>query len=149
MNPFILKKSRKNSNFFNDGAGQQRGNALIMGFKRAQKVGELILEEVSNILLREIQDPRIGFVTITHVKVSDDLRYAKVFVSVMGEDEEKKNSLEGLQSASGFMRKKLGARLQLRCVPELVFKLDDSMEKSAKILTILSKLKIDSCERNN
>jgi ribosome-binding factor A len=120
-----------------------------MGFKRAQKVGELILEEVSNILLREIQDPRIGFVTITHVKVSDDLRFATIFVSVMGEDEEKKSSLEGLQSASGFMRKKLGARLQLRCVPELVFKLDDSMEKSAKILTILSKLKIDSCERNN
>ena len=120
-----------------------------MGFKRAQKVGELILEEVSNILLREIQDPRIGFVTITHVKVSDDLRYAKVFVSVMGEEEEKKNSLEGLQSASGFIRKKLGARLQLRCVPELVFSLDDSMEKSAKILTILSKLNIDSCERNN
>ncbi len=112
-------------------------------------MGELILEEVSNILLREIQDPRIGFVTITYVKVSDDLRYAKVFVSVMGEDEEKKNSLEGLQSASGFMRKKLGARLQLRCVPELVFKLDDSMEESSKILTILSKLNIDSCERNN
>jgi ribosome-binding factor A len=120
-----------------------------MGFKRAQKVGELVLEEISNILLREIEDPRIGFVTITHVTVSDDLRYAKVFVSVMGEDEEKKNSLEGLQSASGFMRKKLGARLQLRCVPELVFKLDDTMEESSKILTILSKLNIDSCERNN
>ena len=131
------------------GQGTQGRNTLIMGFKRAQKVGELILEEISNILLREIEDPRIGFVTITHVTVSDDLRYAKVFVSVMGEDEEKKNSLEGLQSASGFMRKKLGARLQLRCVPELVFKLDDSMEESSKILTILSKLNIDSCERNN
>lgn len=114
-----------------------------MEFKRAQRVGELILEEISKILQREIEDPRIGFVTILNVMVSDDLRHAKVFVSVMGSEQEKKSSLKGLSRASGFIRKKLSSRLELRCVPELVFKLDNSMEKSVKILTILSELEKD------
>lgn len=112
-----------------------------MQFKRSQRVGGLILEEISNILQREIKDPRIGFVTITKVTVSDNLRCAKIFVSILGDEKEKKSSFEGLQSASGFVRMELGNRLQLRYVPELVFKLDDSMEKNARILTILSDLK--------
>lgn len=112
-----------------------------MEFKRSQRVGGLILEEISNILQRKINDPRIGFVTITKVIVSDDLRHAKVFVSIMGNENEKKGSFEGLHSASGFIRRELSSRLQLRYIPELIFKLDDSMEKSARILTILSDLK--------
>lgn len=112
-----------------------------MEFKRAQRVGGLILEEISMILQREIKDPRIGFITITNVIVSDDLRHARVFVSVMGDEKEKKTSLEGLYSASGFIRKELANRMQLRHMPELDFKLDESMDKSAKILTILSELK--------
>lgn len=123
---------------------------MTVEFKRAQRVGELILEDISNILQREISDPRIGFVTLTKVMVTDDLRNAKVFVSVMGSEEEKKKSLEGLISASGFIRKKLSNRLDLRYVPEIVFKLDNSMEKGAKILTILSNLeKKEPCERDN
>lgn len=121
-----------------------------MEFKRAQRVGELILEDISNILRREINDPRIGFVTLTKVKITDDLRNAKVFVSVMGTEEEKKSSLEGLTSASGFIRKKLSSRLDLRYVPEIFFKIDNTMEKGDKILTILSNLeKKEPCERDN
>lgn len=112
-----------------------------MEYKRAQRVEGLILEEVSKIIREELKDPRIGFVTITSVSVSDDLRNAKIFVSVMGEEEEKTDSLKGLRSATGFVRKELGNRLELRCVPGIYFKLDDSIEKSAKILTILSDLK--------
>lgn len=121
-----------------------------MEFKRAQRVEGLVLEEISKILQNKINDPRIGFATITKVTMSDDLRIAKVFVSIMGNEKEKKNSLKGLHSATGFIRKKLGQRVHLRRVPELVFKLDDSMEKSAKILNILSDLKEAECrERNN
>ncbi len=121
-----------------------------MEFKRAQRVEGLILGEISNILLRNIKDPRIGFVTITKVIVSDDLRHAKVYVSIMGEEKEKKNSLKGLHSAAGFIRKELGHRVHLRYVPEVVFKLDDSMEKSARILSLLSDLKKEEPdERNN
>tara|TARA_Y100000031_G_scaffold153164_1_gene197826 strand:+ start:773 stop:1126 length:354 start_codon:yes stop_codon:yes gene_type:complete len=112
-----------------------------MESKRAQRVEGLVLEEISNILQREIKDPRIGFATITKVTVSDDLRHAKVFVSIMGNEKEKRNSLKGLHSATGFIRRELGHRVHLRYVPELVFKLDDSMEKSARILNLLSELK--------
>ncbi len=121
-----------------------------MEFKRAQRVGGLVLEEISTILQREIRDPRIGFVTVTKVSVTDDLRNAKIFVSVMGNEEEKKNSLKGLHSATGYIRKELGHRMQLRHVPELLFKLDDSMEKSARISSLLSGLeKEEHGERNN
>ena len=121
-----------------------------MEFKRAQRVEGLVLEEISKILQNKIKDPRIGFATITKVTMSDDLRNAKVFVSIMGNEKEKKDSLKGLHSATGFIRKELAHRVHLRHVPELVFKLDDSMEKSAKILNILSDLKEAECrERNN
>ncbi len=121
-----------------------------MEFKRAQRVEGLVLEEISKILQNKIRDPRIGFATITKVTMSDDLRIAKVFVSIMGNEKEKKDSLKGLHSATGFIRKELGHRVHLRRVPELVFKLDDSIEKSAKILNILSDLKEAEChERNN
>ncbi len=121
-----------------------------MEFKRARRVEGLVLEDISKILQNEIKDPRIGFISVTKVAMSDNLRHAKIFVSVMGNEKEKKDSLEGLHSATGFIRKELAHRVHLRYVPELVFKLDDSMEKSAKILNLLSDLKKEECsERNN
>jgi ribosome-binding factor A len=112
-----------------------------MDFKRADKVGELIQVEISSLLLRRIKDPRIGMVTLTRVKVTDDLRIARVFYSVIGGDQEKKSSREGLESATGFIRRELGRRLRLRYTPELIFTFDDSLEYGNHIEQLLRGLK--------
>lgn len=112
-----------------------------MDFKRADKVGELIQEEISSLLLRMIKDPRIGFVTLTRVKVTDDLKAARVFYSVIGGEQEKKSSQEGLDSATGFIRRELGRRLRLRYTPELIFIFDDSLEYGNNIEQLIQGLK--------
>jgi ribosome-binding factor A len=89
---------------------------------------------------REIKDPRIGFVTFTRVELSEDLRHAKVFVSSIGAEAEKARALQGLASATGFIRRHLGRALHLRYTPELSFLLDDSLEHGAKIAQILRQL---------
>lgn len=94
------------------------------------------------MLLHEIRDPRIGFVTLTSIKLSDDLRNAKVFVSVLGENK-KDTALEGLNSASNYIRKEIGKRIRIRYTPELVFKIDESIEQSMRINRILEELKED------
>jgi len=111
-----------------------------MEFKRSKRVGGILLQEISQILLRDIKDPRIGFATLTGIEVSDDLKYAKVFVSILGEEDEKTNALKGLQSASGFIRRELGSRIRLRSIPELIFKIDTSLEHGAYINKILEDL---------
>lgn len=112
-----------------------------MRFKRSQRVGELIHEEISNLLLVGLKDPRIGFVTLTHVELTDDLKHAKIFVSVMGKEEEKERTLQGLAAASGFIRKELGRKLQLRHIPDLTFRIDDSLDYSLRINKVLSDIK--------
>ncbi len=112
-----------------------------MDFKRADKVGELIQEEISLLLLRRIKDPRIGLVTLTRVMVTDDLRTARVFYSVIGGEQEKENSREGLKSATGFIRRELGRRLRLRYTPELIFTFDDSLEYGNHIEQLIRGLK--------
>ena len=96
--------------------------------KRSEKVADLIQKEVSEMLLKSIKDPRIGFVTITRVAVSEDCRFAKVYFSVAGTPAEKESSVKGLDSAKGYVRKELGRRLQLRYTPEIVFQFDPSIE---------------------
>jgi ribosome-binding factor A len=109
-------------------------------YKRSDRLGELILAEISGLIAREIKDPRIGFVTFTRVDLSDDLRYAKVFVSSIGSPPEKARTLQGLCSATGYIRRHLGRALQLRYTPELSFLLDDSLEHGAKIAQLLRQL---------
>ncbi len=87
-----------------------------------------------------MKDPRVGFASITHVEMSGDLRYAKVFVSVMGDSEEQKETMKGLKNANGFLRHELASRLTLRFMPELVFKLDHSIEEGSRILEIINKV---------
>ena len=111
-----------------------------MDFKRADRVGDQVRAELADIILRKMRDPRVGFVTITKVELSDDLKNAKVFVSVLGDQKQKKDSLKGLRSAVHFIRGELGRRLKLRYMPELVFVLDESIEKGARMLDILRKL---------
>jgi ribosome-binding factor A len=109
-------------------------------YKRSERLGELILAEISGLLTRGIKDPRIGFVTFTRAEMSDDLRHAKIFVSSIGGESEKARTLQGLSSATGYIRRHLGRALHLRYTPEITFLLDDSLEHGAKIAQILRQL---------
>lgn len=109
-------------------------------YKRSDKVAEAIHELVSGLLVKGLKDPRIGFVTITGVKVSDDIRHATIYYTVMGDEDARKSSLVGLKSAVGFIRKELGRELRLRFSPELVFKYDDSIEYGNRIDMILREI---------
>ncbi len=107
-------------------------------YKRSERVSDQIKEEIADILMRKIKDPRIGFVTVTGVELADDLRNAKVFVSVLGPD--RASTLKGLESASAFIRAELGRRLRLRFIPELLFRYDDSAERGAHIMELLNEV---------
>jgi len=104
---------------------------------RQKRLGELLKKEISDLMLREIKDPRIGFVSITSVEPTADLRHAKVFISVLGDETEKKASLAGLRSATGFIRRELAHRLRLRYVPELTVVYDNSLERGAHIIALI------------
>jgi ribosome-binding factor A len=109
--------------------------------KRLDRVNQLVREEISHLLQRELKDPRLGFVTVTEVAVSKDLRSGKVYVSVLGTDEQWESSLQALQSARGFIRNWLAPRLRMRAVPELTFLPDRSMAHAARIQTVLARLR--------
>jgi ribosome-binding factor A len=96
--------------------------------KRSEKVADLIQKEISQMLVKSIKDPRIGFVTITKVTVSEDCRFAKIYFSVAGTEAERENSMRGLDSAKGYVRKELGRRIRLRYTPEIMFQFDPSIE---------------------
>jgi len=110
---------------------------------RIEKLQELIKQEMSKMLLTDLKDPRIGFVTVTDVEMTGDLREAKIYVSVMGDEEQVKNSLEGLNSALGFIRREIGQRIRLRFTPEISFALDTSLDYSDHIQKLLLKVEED------
>lgn len=107
---------------------------------RAARVGDLLKEELSDLLLRNIRDPRIGFVTITEVRVSPDLRHARVYFVTHERGEAEQRTLEGLESARGYLRSELGRRLRLRYVPDLNFTVDETLDHSFRIQEILKSL---------
>jgi ribosome-binding factor A len=112
---------------------------------RIQRVNSLIRQEISELLQRQVKDPRLGnFVAVTEVSLSPDLRYAKVFVSCIGSEEEKQTTLSGLIAASGFLRNQLAKRLRLRRIPELSFHWDDSIERGAHLLQLIDEVSTDS-----
>jgi ribosome-binding factor A len=108
---------------------------------RQQRVGDLLRAEISEILRMKMRDPRVGFVTVTGVVVSRDLRHASVFVSVLGEEKEGPVVLAVLKNASGFVRSELGHRVELKHIPELRFKIDKSAEYGVRISSVLRKIK--------
>lgn len=112
-----------------------------MGKIRQQRVAGAIREELSELIQKELKDPRLGFASIVQVQVSKDLRHANVYVSVFGSDEEKKATLQALDSAKGFLKREIANRLRLRYAPELIFHADDSIEHGARIQELLQKLK--------
>jgi len=110
---------------------------------RLQRVNQLIREEISHLIQRELKDPRLGFVTVTEVDVAKDLRSAKVYVSVLGSEAQWTESLQALESARGFIRNWLTPRLRLRAIPHLTFHADRSMAHAAHIQTVLEGLKTE------
>ena len=111
--------------------------------KRLDRVNQLIKEEVSLVLQRELKDPRLGFVTVTEVETAKDLRVAKIFVSVLGDDAQWEGSLAALTHARGFIRRWLRDHLDLRVTPELSFRPDRSMAHAARIQELLKRLSVD------
>ena len=113
---------------------------------RQKRLGELLKQEISELITREIKDPRIGFVSITSVDLSPDLRNAKIYISVIGNEKEKKSSLAGLNSAVSFIKRELGRRLRLKYMPDLTIIYDDSIEKAAHISALIdSVVKEEDC----
>src|SRR4051795_5070391 len=110
---------------------------------RANRVGEQMKKELSDIIGRKIKDPRIGFVTVTEVQVSGDLQQAKVYISVLGDEEQKENTLKGLAKAKGFIRTEIGNRIRLRKTPEIIFEWDESIDYGHRIDTLLHQLHKD------
>lgn len=101
--------------------------------RRAEKIADLIRQELAQLLERDVKDPRVGFATVTLVELSGDLRTARVLVSVLGDEKQKEQSLEGLRAAQKFLRHQLGQRLSLRYTPEITFHLDRSQEYDQRI----------------
>jgi len=113
-----------------------------MQSRRIDRIEEQLRIELSEILEREIQDPRIGLATVTHVKISPDLRHARVFVTVLGDDAQRKKTLQGLRSAASYVRHLLSKRLHhLKRVPELAFDYDEALEKEMRIEELLEQIK--------
>ena len=108
--------------------------------KRTEQVAEAIKEEVGVLIQRELRDPRLGFVTVTRAEVTPDLKKAKIFYSVLGSEEVKKETFRTLRGASGFLRRELSHILQLRYVPELYFEFDVGVEHSERIQRLLLEL---------
>ncbi|NLJ75674.1 MAG: 30S ribosome-binding factor RbfA [Peptococcaceae bacterium] len=110
---------------------------------RPERLAEAIKKEISELLREELKDPRIGFASITSVEVSRDLRYANVFVSVLGESEQQKITVKTLQGAQGFIRGELGKRIRLRYTPEINFKLDQSISHGSRIIALMEKVRAE------
>ena len=109
-----------------------------MSFKRTDRISEEVKKELSSVI-RDLKDPRIPMMTsVVKVDVTNDLRYAKAYISIMGNDEEKKDAIKGLTAAAGFIRREIGSRIKLRCVPEFSFVIDTTIEYGAHINKLLN-----------
>nr|HID59883.1 30S ribosome-binding factor RbfA [Desulfobacterales bacterium] len=117
--------------------------------KRAHRVGDLIRDELSDILLKKVKDPRLEMVTITDVKVTANLRLARIYFSVYNASKGKDDAIIGFKSAFGFLKRELGSRLKLRYMPELRFCYDESIEYGAHINMVLKAVKDESNSRHS
>lgn len=111
--------------------------------ERIKRLQEEIKKEASFIIQRKVKDPRLGFVSITDVELSRDYSYCKIFISVLGDENEREQTMEGLHKATGFIRSELAKKLRLKTVPKLSFHYDQSLEYGSKIDAILKKLGLD------
>ena len=116
--------------------------------RRVSRVSSLIKREISQMLLQEIKDDRVGtgMVSITDVNLSGDLQHAKIFVSIYGTDEAKAETMQGLKSSTAFIRRELGHRIRLRRTPELTFVEDPSLERGDRLINLLNEIKVDQSD---
>ena len=112
-----------------------------MEYQRSDRVGDLILEVIAELLRKDIRDPRVQTVTLTGVKVSKDLRNARVYFNILGGQDSRINAAAGLKSASGFLRSRVGKQLNLRFVPAIEFTYDDSEDEAQRIDELLKQVK--------
>jgi ribosome-binding factor A len=117
--------------------------------QRQEKLREVLKEEISDILRREIKDPRLGFFTITDAEITTDLRHAKVFVSILGTEEERKTSIAVLKKAEHFVRQEFGKRVRMKVLPEINFYLDESVDHGVRIFTLLEQIKNNDSEESS
>ncbi|MGL4522888.1 MAG: 30S ribosome-binding factor RbfA [Bacilli bacterium] len=108
---------------------------------RPQRIAEEMKKELGDIISRKVKDPRIGFVTVTDVRVSGDLQIAKVYITVLGDDEVKAGTMKGLLKAKAFIRSEIGQRIRLRKTPELEFEIDEAFEYGNHIESLLQNLR--------
>lgn len=111
-------------------------------YSRIDRVDELLKEEIAGVL-RDAKDPRVGFVTVMDVKTTPDLRHARVYVSVLGEEEEKQETMEVLRKASGWVRVRVGEEVTLKFLPELHFELDRTLERAARLDELIDEMRAD------
>ena len=111
-----------------------------MQYKRKDRVGDLLKREIAQIVQRQLKDPGLGFVTITGAKLSADLKQARIFYSVLGDEDSKKKSASALKRASGFIQSEIGRKLKLRYTPEIFFEFDGSVEYGAHIEELIEKI---------
>ncbi|MBN2370068.1 MAG: 30S ribosome-binding factor RbfA [Vicinamibacteria bacterium] len=117
--------------------------------RRMERVAEEIREEVARILGGEVKDPRLGFVTVTRVEATPDLKLARVHVSVLGDDAQRRRSLSAMRQASGFIRRRLSNRIRLRHSPELRFEYDAGVDAAARVAELLEKAREESSEQDD
>ncbi len=109
--------------------------------RRIERISKLIKQEISSLVERQINDPRLSnLISVTDVSLSPDLQHAKVFVSVLGTEQNKIDTLAGFNNASGFLRKELASRIRLKCIPQLSFHYDDSIERGARLLKLIGQV---------
>jgi ribosome-binding factor A len=113
---------------------------------RTERVEELLKVEISDMIRRDLKDPRLGFITITDAEVTKDLRHAKVYISVMGDEKSKEESLAVLQRAAGHIRSEFGRRAHLKIIPDITFKMDTAIDTGTRIFELLQQVKHDGEE---
>ncbi len=116
--------------------------------RRTERVAEELREEVARLLAREVKDPRIGFVTVTRAEVTPDLNSARVFVSVLGDESQRRRTLQGLAQATGYIRRAVGQRLRLRLTPELAFVYDEGVEATSRVAELLDQVRPEAGDQD-
>ncbi len=120
-----------------------------MSGRRVERVGQEIRDEIATMIGRELKDPRIGFVTVTRVAITPDLRFARVYVSVLGDKAQQEKSLAGLKQASGFVKREIGRRLRMRLTPEIQFLYDKGVDATDRVARLLDDVKADLVPRDD
>jgi len=117
--------------------------------KRSEQLGKALKKVINNIIYKKINDPRIKFVTLTKIRVSSDLKYAKIYITILGDENHKEKCLKGLKNATNFIRGEIGRELEIRYLPEIHFIIDKDMEYQYKMLKVVSEINQEQSVKKN